>query len=181
MKNILAIVVLLFSISAMAQSPSQPKQISTSISYEQVKNAADIIRSHREEIRRFFLDMSARKVEMDIAATLKKNHMAEADIQNVLSSDQVKLLIERFEKTPEVQNQVDKYVTNLLQPGVIEAYVMKQREQLEKQIEGDVVIARSELRKSGSFREREEVFIDQDQRSFAKKLWDHLVNDLYQD
>lgn len=183
MKKYGMIFLLVFISNSAFGQITEPKALNTLkfSSYEEVKKSANILRDHRADIREFFIEMAVRKIQMDVTSTLKQKRFADVDIEKVVNSDAMTNLLQRIRKNPTIQAKVDKYVNKLLQPGVIEAYVMKQREQLEKQIEGDVVIARSELRKSGSFREREEVFIDQDQRSFAKKLWDHLVNDLYQD
>lgn len=180
MKKNIFILVIALSFSAWGQvtTPQPLNQLKFS-SYEHVKKSADTMRAHKDEIREFFIEMMARKAYMDVNATLKAKHFVDSDVQKVLESEAMKSFLNRIRENPLVQAKVDKYVNKLLQPGYIETYVMKQRQQLTKQIEGDVLIARNEIRKSENFREREEVFTDRDERSLARKLWDHLVDDLY--
>ena len=175
------IMVLFFSSSAFAQGGPQPLNALSFSSLAQVQKSANVMRAHEKEIHDFFMQIVLRKAQMDISSTLTKNHLSESEIANVMESDVMKKFLVRLQSNPQIEAQVQSHVQKLLQPGEIETYVMKQREQLAKQIQDQIVASRNDLRKSQNFRSKEEVFTDPAPRSLASIVWQHLVDDLYKD
>ncbi len=147
--------------------------------YSDVVKSANEIRSKEKEIRTFFMQLVLRKAQMDVATILKNKRMADEDIEVVMKSDAMTKFLSRLENNPAIKKKVEVHVQTLVRPGAIEAHVMKQRAQMVKQIQEKMLLARSQLKKSKDFRTTETVFTPTDERTIAKKVWDHAVKDLY--
>lgn len=178
MKKLALLLLLIFSTSALAQEPKlklRPKK------YSDIVKSANAIRAKESEIREFYMQLVLRKAQMDVAAILKKQRMADEDVQKVLDSEEMKHFLSRVENNPKIQKRVDFYVRKLTKPGAIEAHVMEQRQQMIRAAQERVIMARNNLQKSKIFRTEEKVLDPVDDRSLSTKVWDHLVADLYKE
>lgn len=177
MKTIAFILVLFISCSSFAQNKRmklRPK------SYEDIVKSAQEIRSQEKEIRTYFMQIVLRKAQMDVVTILKRKRMGDEDIERVLQSKEMGVFLSRLEKNPKIIARVNMHVEKLVRPGAIEAHVLKQREQIAKKQRDQLIMVTNELRKSSVFRAKEEVHEPVDDRTLASKIWNHLVDDLYE-
>jgi hypothetical protein len=173
---------LVLMISASSFAPAFAKA-STGLrpkTYEDIARSAQSIRDQEKEIRTYFMQLVLRKAQMDVVTILKRKKMVDEDIQKVLQSEEMKTFLSRLENNPKIQSQVNVHVKKLVRPGAIEAHVLKQREQIAKKQQENLIIATSELRKSKTFRSKEVVHDPIDGRTLVSKLWSYLVKDLYE-
>lgn len=176
MKKIIFIMIALFTFSAFAKD--QRTQLRPQ-SIEDIEASAKEVRSHEKEIRELYMQLVLRKAQMDIVKVLTQSHMAEEEIQKVMESNELQTYLSNLRKNPNIQALVEKHVQKIVQPGAIEAHVLKRRTQLAKETEENLIMARSDLRKSKVFRTKEEVFEPEDSQPLLSKVWNHLVDDLY--
>ncbi len=177
MKTLSLILILLFSFSSFAQNKGtklRPK------SYKDIVKSAQAIRNQEKEIRTYFMQLVLRKAQMNVVTILKRKRMGDEDIERVLKSNEMKTFLSRLEKNPKIIARVNMHVDKLVRPGAIEAHVLKQREQIAKKQQEKLILVTNELRKSRVFRAKEQVHEQVDDRTLASKLWNHLVDDLYE-
>jgi|JI10StandDraft_1071094.scaffolds.fasta_scaffold98831_2 hypothetical protein len=178
LQSLLAFVlVLIISCSSFAQNKRtklRPK------SYEDIVKSAQAIRNQEKEIRTYFMQIVLRKAQMDVVTILQRKRMGDEDIEKVLQSKEMSAFLSRIESNPKIIARVNMHVEKLVRPGAIEAHVLKQREQIAKKQQDQLIMATNELRKSSVFRSKEEVHAPVDDRTLASKIWNHLVSDLYE-
>ena len=175
MKKIVFILITFFTFSAFAQNQKihmRPQNI------KDIQASANELRSKEKEIRKLFMQLVLRKAQMDMI-TVMTNNMSEEEIQKVMESRELQTYLSNLEKNPKIKAMVERHVQRLVQPGAIEAHVLKQRAQLARETEENMIIARNNLRKSKVFRTKEEVFAAEDSQPVLSKVWNHLVDDLY--
>lgn len=169
---------LLLSTSGFAQNPRVDLRPQI---YADIVKSAQEIRSKKNEIRTYFMQIVLRKAQMDVVTILKQNHMSDQSIEQVLQSKEMKTFLSNLENHPQTQARVDAHVAKLMEPGAIEAHVLKRREQIEKKQDEQLLIAVNELQKSKTFRTEEKVHEVIDNRPLSSKAWDYLMNDLYKE
>lgn len=178
MKKLLTLLVTLtIATSSMAKDRIQMRPQS----YADIQASAKELRAQEKEIREFFMQLVLRKAQIEAVAGMKRNHLSDEEIQKVVDGEGMKIFLANLENNKAIRAKVEEYVQKIIRPGAIETHVLKQREQLAKETEEKLILARNELRKSKVFRTQEKVFDTTVHEPLATRMWNHLVDDLYKD
>lgn len=178
MKKILSLLVTMtIAASAMAKDRIQMRPQNL----KDIQASAKELRAQEKQIRAFFMQLVLRKALLETVEVMKKNHFSDEEVQKVVDGEGMKTFLANLENNKAIQAKVEEYVQKIVRPGAIENHVLKQREQLAKETEEKLLLARNELRKSKVFRTQEKVFDTTEQEPLVTRVWNHLVDDLYKD
>ncbi|MCB0326639.1 MAG: hypothetical protein KDD52_03385 [Bdellovibrionales bacterium] len=144
---------------------------------EKIERNYQEIRKQRHDVEQFITDFILRKVSIRMAQNLSMQGFDEAQIQQVLQGEAFAGLIEKIRSSKPLQQEISKWISSILEPGVLEEEVRKRRDALAQSIKEDLLRAKLEAKRSAGYREKESILLEKE-KSRLETVLDQTFSDL---